>query len=523
MATYTPQFGKSTVLKATLLTADTTGGDILSSAVFAAFSNDFLVVDYDVPSKREVIKCTVSSTNVTSITRAQEGTTATDHEIGAKIGYMFVPTHYTDLQAGAAQALVDGWQSPAETHTYASGTTINIPAGGLLKYSVGDKYKCTQSIPLTSYWPLISNSTDTKSGYNGTDTNITYTAGGKFGNAATFNGSSSKIVISDTANLKPTGAFTIEGDIKTSTDSKMIFQSYAQSTNRAGITLGISGGKVLFSTAKNTGTTAGTDFSNLTGTSTVTNNTLHHIVVSFQSNFGKIFVDGNLEASGYMFTPAYQATNYVRIGCGCDTGTDQSFFNGQIGNLTFINGYVADVTYVQARYALSTDPGNANITATQYFNITTVADTLLTITGGADYVLYNGTISNPYYSKAQSPVGFPQWFNWVPTLTGGGSMTFTAQTITESRFRIDGRMLTFKINAYGTIGGTPHQTLISTNPIKVTLKPAYGGCASYNNSKSTTAYWATSVDGLTTSYGLDEDVVRTAGRGDIRATVTCEI
>lgn len=49
---------------------------------------------------------------------------------------------------------------------------------------------------LVSYWRLEGNSNDSKGSNNGTDTNITYGASyGKFGQGASLNGSSSKIVI----------------------------------------------------------------------------------------------------------------------------------------------------------------------------------------------------------------------------------------------------------------------------------------------------------------------------------------
>lgn len=49
-------------------------------------------------------------------------------------------------------------------------------------------------------------------------------------------------------------------------------------------------------------------------------------------------------------------------------------------------------------------------TTVKYFYITAVADTVLTVTGGTDYTVANATISANYYSKDQSPVGFPGGF-----------------------------------------------------------------------------------------------------------------
>jgi hypothetical protein len=59
----------------------------------------------------------------------------------------------------------------------------------------------------------------------------------------------------------------------------------------------------------------------------------------------------------------------------------------------------------------------------KYFYIIAVADTLLTVTAGSDYTVATPTaITDNYYSKATSPVGFPVCFNWAPTPTGFSSV-----------------------------------------------------------------------------------------------------
>lgn len=465
------------------------------------------------------------------ITRGLAGTIDVLHDGGASVQsgpsilyfanqILTSPTLISPVNKG----VWDGWVDPNETLTYASGTTITTPAGGLLKYSVGDKIKLNQSIPLTAYYPLISDANDTKGGFNGTATDITYTAGGKFGNAATFNGSSSKIVIADTANLKPTGAFTIECTFKTSNTGagKVLFQSFAQATNNYGFHAWIKSTNVLgFDIGNNTSATSST----LGGKTNVCDGQLHHAVFSYQSNVGKIFLDGKLEISGSMPTPDYatdhSGTNYVRIGSFNTTGSDSLWMNGQIGALTFINGYAADSTYAQARYALVSDPGTANVTVNQYAYVTAVTDTLLTITGGADYALYNSTLSNPYYSHSNA-VGFPQWFNWSPTINAAASMTYTAITVNKSRFCVKGREMTMRVDCYGTVGGTPSTLLQFTTPITLVDINSFGGAAGYNNSKSTSTWWkcvSTSIIG----QGLIDDAAYTAGRADIRVTAVVEI
>jgi hypothetical protein len=419
---------KSDTLATQLLVADMSF--TLSGGIFGntpAGQNTILVLEPKVSAKREIIRCTISGATVTILERGIDGTTAVQHEINASVIAAFTPTHYTSIKEGAALALIDGWQDAAETWTYASGTTITVPAGNLLKRSVGDKVKCNQSIPLTAYFPLEDKDSDVGSFTVANVGTPTYTAG-KFSNALTLNGTDQALAITDDALLKPTGAFTMAGWFKTANTGavKMIFQSRAVPSSTQGINLYVNASNQL-STQTGNGTTSST----VSGSTVVTDNALHYVVVSYQSNHIKIFLDGVLEASGYAMTPTYAATNYVRIGCGNDSGSNNNWFNGQIDDFFFKNGFAVDQYWVAAKYAAATAQGTANITATYQGYVTAVTDTLLTVTGGADYALYNGTITSPYYSKSSSPVGFPS--------EGVSLGTNPVQTLT-----MDGRTATIK-------------------------------------------------------------------------------
>jgi len=88
-----------------------------------------------------------------------------------------------------------------------------------------------------------------------------------------------------------------------------------------------------------------------------------------------------------------------------------------------------------------------------YASIVTVADTLLTVAGNA---LTNHTFSSCYYSKAVSPVGFPQYFSVVPSMAvanfdnGSGGQA----TVVKAFITIVGRRLHGRISASGTKAGT---------------------------------------------------------------------
>lgn len=192
---------------------------------------------------------------------------------------------------------------------------------------------------LISYWRMEGNSNDSKGSNNGTDTSITYNTGnGKFGQGAGLvAASSSKIVIADTSTLKVATPFTLMVWAKSSTTgtNKCLFNCEAEVTNYGGYALRIdtSNHLVTFS-GKNTGTTQSVDYESATGTTNVCDGTYHLIFMNYNGSTLKTYVD-NVQDSTVNWTnaPAYQATNYIRIGCKNIAGTDSSFFDGAIDDV----------------------------------------------------------------------------------------------------------------------------------------------------------------------------------------------
>lgn len=90
--------------------------------------------------------------------------------------------------------------------------------------------------------------------------------------------------------------------------------------------------------------------------------------------------------------------------------------------------------------------------AYKYFYIVGVAATTLTITGGSSYTLtHPAAITDNYYSKVSTPVGFPQWLAYSPTVGG-----FAVNPTATYRFCLNGRLCTVvcNITAYGTSNST---------------------------------------------------------------------
>lgn len=329
----------------------------------------------------------------------------------------------------------DGWISNSSTWSYSSVDSptgiISVNADMTSIIQNGDRIKYTQSQSLTAYWTFNTNSNSDVGSFNGTDTSMTYTAG-KFSNAATFNGTTSKIVLTDSASLKPTGSFIVGGWIKTSTTgaTQVLYQSYSANTNRAGFQFFINTSNVISARiGKNTGTTTNIDSFDFSGVTNVCDNSFHYVVMTYRNNFLQLYVDGKLESFGYTESPAYGATNYVRVGCGNVSGTDISYFNGQIDDLFFINGYALDGKTILDKYLSNTAQGTGSISVVKMGIITNVGaysggNTLLTFYSGTDYDLVNSSISSPAYSHVKSPYGFPTTANkWTVIYASDGTFS----------------------------------------------------------------------------------------------------
>lgn len=97
--------------------------------------------------------------------------------------------------------------------------------------------------------------------------------------------------------------------------------------------------------------------------------------------------------------------------------------------------------------------------AWKYAYVTGVTATTLTLNGGSDYTVSNATIAAPCFSKRETPVGFPQYFNWTPTWT---NLTVGNGT-NGSRFSIRGRsvhmFLSFTFGSTSSMGSNPYVSM----------------------------------------------------------------
>ncbi|HLE35652.1 MAG TPA: carbohydrate binding domain-containing protein, partial [Candidatus Acidoferrales bacterium] len=93
-------------------------------------------------------------------------------------------------------------------------------------------------------------------------------------------------------------------------------------------------------------------------------------------------------------------------------------------------------------------------------------NTTVTVTGGSDYSLANAAITLPFFSYAETPQGFPGWFNWTPTPSG------YSVTNAVYRFFLQGRKCTVMVRE-ATVGNSTNTVHTLTAPVPaVTLANA---------------------------------------------------
>lgn len=111
-------------------------------------------------------------------------------------------------------------------------------------------------------------------------------------------------------------------------------------------------------------------------------------------------------------------------------------------------------------------------------------NTTVTIAVNNDYVITNAAISANYYSYSETPLGFPYWFNYTPTYTCSGSMTFTSVVTTIARYHISSNTCRVQHNASGTTGGTASNQIRVSNPVTNTDASAVPGFGNVRDATS---------------------------------------
>ena len=187
---------------------------------------------------------------------------------------------------------------------YCTTNTLNFPSGA----------GCIAS------YNLDNNVDDIGNTYNGGNNNVTFNASGKFGAAAVFNGSSSKISFSSSP-IPSSGAFTISAWVKTSV-SNHCFISFGDFWLKAEYLSGV------FS--------LGDINTSFQGTTDISDGNWHHCVLTVDnSNNIALYVDGISEDTG---TSAISRTNGGSFVIGVARNSSPVYWwNGSIDQVRIFN------------------------------------------------------------------------------------------------------------------------------------------------------------------------------------------
>lgn len=104
---------------------------------------------------------------------------------------------------------------------------------------------------------------------------------------------------------------------------------------------------------------------------------------------------------------------------------------------------------------------------TKYFVVASSSfstNTTVAFISTSSYTLNNEAISSPFYSYAANPQGFPTWFEYVPTVTPAGSMTW-ADDGSTGLWSAVGSEITVYFQARGTTGGSASSGLGVSLPV----------------------------------------------------------
>jgi concanavalin A-like lectin/glucanase superfamily protein len=163
-------------------------------------------------------------------------------------------------------------------------------------------------------------------GNNGTAANTTWTTSGKYGNALSFNGSSSRVTVPDSASLHLTTAMTLEAWVyPTSTTARYRDVIYKGDDNY-----------YLEATSPQSGApvTGGTFTSELFGTSALPVNTWSYLAATYNRSTLRLYVNGVQVASKSATAAMAVSSNPLQIGGNTIYG---SYYNGVIDEVRIYN------------------------------------------------------------------------------------------------------------------------------------------------------------------------------------------
>lgn len=159
----------------------------------------------------------------------------------------------------------------------------------------------------------------------------------------------------------------------------------------------------------------------------------------------------------------------------------------ETATLTYASATSVTTSGTITAYTKGTRIKFTNNSITYYGTVISSSGSTINLALNSDYTIANSAITSPSYSYVANPQGYPGWFNWTPTYSAGGSMTFTSVSTSLAQFSIINTTCTLQLLAIGTVGGTPSFALRFTLPVAAVQRFGIQGSGLGANGGASTA------------------------------------
>jgi hypothetical protein len=295
----------------------------------------------------------------------------------------------------------------------------NVTASDNCDGSITTNYYVTPTIKtkLVHHWTADGNYNDAVDGANGIPSGaVTATGEGIIGsNSFSFNGTTGYISTGTAGSIAGTGNFSVSAWVKTTSNSPMVvIQQRAPGSINGEYMFKIGGnhnnsilnpGKVYLLVFG-----SGSPVVDLFSTTTVNDGKWHQIVGERDGSNLRIYIDGNLSASGSTVVPV-SFTNSISTTIGRDARDNNSYFSGLIDDIKVWSSPDCPSKYEFDRVWTATDASGNQSAAIQHVSVQdtkapTLTGTAYAGTSGTNACKANAATSVPAFSAANAIQGY---------------------------------------------------------------------------------------------------------------------
>jgi hypothetical protein len=370
------------------------------------------------------------------------------------------------------------------------------------------------------------------SGHTGTIANATWTTGGKYGNALSFNGSNAWVTINDAADLRLTAGMTVEAWVNPTVNASkwsaaIVKEQPSDPANDIAYALYTADGSGKPPAVHGLFGSGGGADKSAVGTSTLPLNTWTHLAGTYDGTALRLYVNGALVATKAQTGSMTTTTGALRIG----GDASNEFFTGLIDEVRVYNRALSQ-TEIQndmgtplasGPSVTSTTPaaGATNVatttTAQAVFNKAVVASTIsFTLKDAANNpvtgsVAYNATTNTATFTSSASLANSTTYTATVSGAQDSSGNTMTPVSWSFTTIAAAGPAITSTSPAAGATNVATNSTVqavfnkaVVASTISFTLKDAannpISGAVAYNASTNTATFTPSALLATSTTF-----------------------